>query len=99
MKEQVPEFTASNGIDAGSRLIKEQQFRLVYESAGESEALFPTARKPVSTAFKISAEPCHFDYFASPAVQIIALQSVNARIKIDICLLYTSDAADERSSV
>ena len=41
--DQVPEFAPRLGVDAGGRLVEQQQFGLVQHAGGEREALLPAA--------------------------------------------------------
>ncbi len=43
--DQVPEFAARLGVDAGGRLVEQQQFRLVQHAGGQRQALLPAARE------------------------------------------------------
>src|SRR5271170_2960066 len=41
--DQIPEFATRLGVDAGGRLVEQQQFRLMQHAGGEREALLPAA--------------------------------------------------------
>ena len=41
----VPEFAPRLGVDAGGRLVEQQQLRLVHDAGGERQALLPAARQ------------------------------------------------------
>ena len=43
--DEVPEFAPRLGVDAGGRLVEQQQFWLVQDAGGEREPLLPAARK------------------------------------------------------
>ena len=45
MEEQIPQQAARHRIDAGGRLVEEQQLRLVHQRAGQRQALLETARQ------------------------------------------------------
>ena len=48
--EQLPELAPRHGIDAGRRLVEQEDPRLVHERAGERELLLHAARQPIGAA-------------------------------------------------
>ena len=57
--DHVPELAARLGVDAGGRLVEQQQLRLVQDAGGEREALLPAAGKlPGQLAAPVAPAPC-----------------------------------------
>src|SRR5678816_3371976 len=67
------------------------------------EPAAPAVREPAAPGVNVTSAPgVAFDYryaFRLPANKISAVQEAHAQACEKLCLLYTSDAADERSSV
>jgi len=50
--KRIPELAARDGVDAGSGLIEEKEFRLVQHGAAECQALLPAAGELRGRRFK-----------------------------------------------
>jgi len=67
LEEQIPELAPRDGVDAGSGLIEEKEFRLVQHGAAECEALFPAAGELRGQAIQIGLEAVQLDNFVDAA--------------------------------
>ena len=77
--DEVPELASRLDVDAGGRLVEQQQARLVEHAGGEREALFPAARQ-------LAGE------LAAP---ILELHALDDRLDRSPAVLHLEDAGDE----
>ena len=64
--DEVPELAPRLGVDAGGRLVEQQQLRFVQHAGGEREALLPAARELAGELVAAVAEAHALDDLAPP---------------------------------
>jgi len=67
LEEEIPELASRDGVDAGSGLIEEKEFRLVQHGAAECQALLPAAGELRGQAIQIGFEAVQLDNFVDAA--------------------------------
>src|SRR5215470_348791 len=77
-EEKIPQLAASDGIDAGGRLIEKEKFRFVKHGAAEGEALLPAAGKFSCKASRVRAEAIELNDFLQTTFQLVGRETVNA---------------------
>jgi len=76
----IPEVAARLGVDAGRRLVEEQQLGLVNQTRGQGEPLLPTARKLTCQLLAAMLETQSFEallHGGGPIGQIVDAGDVN----------------------
>ena len=71
MRKSVPEFAAGNGIDAGGRLVEEQDLRLRHQRADQREFLFHAAAETSGQTFGEAVHVEHVQILLSAPVDFL----------------------------
>ena len=79
--DNVPDEVTTHGVEAGSRLIKENQFRLVDQSLRETDALHHAFGKAPETAVAMRSEADEIEISGNTLAQLRRSQSRKAAVK------------------
>ena len=67
--EDPPEVAARDGVDAGGRLVEDEQLGRVDEGAGEGQLLLHAAREPVGQAVAERRHAQHLEQLVAPGLR------------------------------
>src|SRR6266478_4199591 len=81
---KIPELAARDGVDAGSGLIEEKEFRLVQHGAAECQALLPAAGELRGQAIQIGFEAVQLDNFVDAAFKAGGFEAVDAAVELQV---------------
>src|SRR6266851_340581 len=84
LEEEIPELAARDGVDAGSGLIEEKEFRLVQHGAAECEALLPAAGELRGQAIQIGFEAIELNNFVNAAFKASGFEAVDAAVELQV---------------
>lgn len=84
LEEEVPEFAAGDGVDAGGGFVEEEDLGLVHEGAGHGEALAPAAGEEGGAAVEVGLEVGEGDEFFAAGFEFGAVEAVEASVELEV---------------
>ena len=83
-EQQVPQVAAGHRVDAGRRLVQEDQPRPVHQGTHQGQALLPAAGEPAGVAIHVGSEPGQLDQFLLALAGLLRRQAIDAGVKVHV---------------
>src|SRR5215216_1669501 len=84
LEKQIPQLAPGDWIDAGGRLIKEQNARFVHERTSHGQTLTPSTGELRSAPVDVRLQMRRGNHFLAPLVQFATAQAIKFSCKEEV---------------